>query len=276
MLPYILQQIKPMDKTGTLRMRKRRTSQGRSNSLCVRKPFFVQDQMQQRYLMLMYETYRHTLSSLSIRRLPIAVLCSRLDVFKRKASRALPPKQQRSREVEKRPETKSTPAHPPRTLSPSHHPVTFVHEDQRPLPSASDMVSFGSGDNVEMMSSSEELEDWAASDDDAHAATAAEEPTESRPHDSELIRILTKATAELDIHWSPPSEPQLSRLDEWYLQPGRRQSSRQRQPPFFPEVHQELTKAWRAPDSTRAQSAISHVLSPPTSARLQLADGGRR
>lgn len=50
---------------------------------------------------------------------------------------------------------------------------------------------------------------------------ATEEPSESRPfHDSELVRILSKATAELGLQWSPPSEPALSRLDERFLDPG--------------------------------------------------------
>ncbi|KAK2870907.1 hypothetical protein Q8A67_023434 [Cirrhinus molitorella] len=45
--------------------------------------------------------------------------------------------------------------------------------------------------------------------------------------------------------WSPPEEPSRSRLDEWFL-PGHRQVPRQRSWPFFPEVHDEITKSWRA------------------------------
>ncbi len=41
------------------------------------------------------------------------------------------------------------------------------------------------------------------------------------------------------------SEPSRSRLEEWFL-PGRHQAPHQRSSPFFPEVHDELTKLWHA------------------------------
>ncbi|XP_067261185.1 uncharacterized protein [Chanodichthys erythropterus] len=63
--------------------------------------------------------------------------------------------------------------------------------------------------------------------------------------DAELFRILSKAVEDLDLEWAPPEEPSRSRLDEWFL-PGHRQAPRQRSAPFFPEVHDELTKSWRA------------------------------
>ncbi len=75
----------------------------------------------------------------------------------------------------------------------------------------------------------------------------------------ELIRIMTKAVNELGLEWSPPEEPSRSRLDEWFL-PGRHQALRQRCSPFFPEVHGELTKSWRAPYSSRLRSSASAAL----------------
>ncbi|KAL0195699.1 hypothetical protein M9458_009271, partial [Cirrhinus mrigala] len=63
--------------------------------------------------------------------------------------------------------------------------------------------------------------------------------------DAELFRVLTRAVDELGLEWSPPEEPSRSLLDEWFL-PGCRQAPRQRASPFFPEVHEELTKSWRA------------------------------
>ncbi len=66
--------------------------------------------------------------------------------------------------------------------------------------------------------------------------------------DAELFRVLSKAVEELGLEWSPPEEPSRSHLDEWFL-PGRRQAPQQRPSPFFPEVHDELTRSWRSPYS---------------------------
>ncbi len=61
---------------------------------------------------------------------------------------------------------------------------------------------------------------------------------------------MTKAVNKLGLEWSPPEEPSRSRLDECFL-PGRHQALRQRSSPFFPEVHDELTKLRCAPYSSR-------------------------
>ncbi len=53
--------------------------------------------------------------------------------------------------------------------------------------------------------------------------------------------------------------PSRSRLDEWFL-PGRHQALRQRSSPFFPEVHDEFTKSWRAPYSSRIRASTSAAL----------------
>ncbi len=82
----------------------------------------------------------------------------------------------------------------------------------------------------------------------------------ARPRtDAELVRVLTKAVSELGLEWSPPEEPSHSRLDEWFL-PGCQQAPRQCSPPFFPEVHDELTKSWRGPYSSHIRSSASSAL----------------
>ncbi len=58
---------------------------------------------------------------------------------------------------------------------------------------------------------------------------------------------------------APPEEPSRSRLDEWFL-PGRRQAPQQRPSPFFPEVHDELTRSWRSPYSARLRTSASSAL----------------
>ncbi len=77
--------------------------------------------------------------------------------------------------------------------------------------------------------------------------------------DAELFRILSKAVEELGLEWSPPEEPSHSRLDEWFL-PGRRQAPQQRPSPFFPEVHDELTRSWHSPYSARLRTSASSAL----------------
>ncbi|KAL0203812.1 hypothetical protein M9458_001830, partial [Cirrhinus mrigala] len=77
--------------------------------------------------------------------------------------------------------------------------------------------------------------------------------------DAKLFRILSKAV-ELDLEWSPPEEPTHGRLDEWFL-PGCHQAPRQRASPFFPEVHYEITKSWRAPYSARLRTSSSSAVS---------------
>ncbi len=77
--------------------------------------------------------------------------------------------------------------------------------------------------------------------------------------DAELFHVLSKAVEELGLEWSPPEELSRSRLDEWFL-PGRRQAPQQRPSPFFPEVHDELTRSWRAPYSARLRTSASSAL----------------
>ncbi len=77
--------------------------------------------------------------------------------------------------------------------------------------------------------------------------------------DAELFRVLSKAVKELGLEWSPPEEPSRSRLDEWFL-PGCRQAPQQRPSPFFPEVHDELTRSWRSPYSARRRTSASSAL----------------
>ncbi len=77
--------------------------------------------------------------------------------------------------------------------------------------------------------------------------------------DAELFRVLSKAVEELGLEWSPPEEPSRSHLDEWFL-PGRHQAPQQRPSPFFPEVHDELTRSWRSPYSARLRTSASSAL----------------
>ncbi|KAL0199366.1 hypothetical protein M9458_007906, partial [Cirrhinus mrigala] len=67
----------------------------------------------------------------------------------------------------------------------------------------------------------------------------------------------------LEVPKTPPANP--LRLDDWFL--GRSPAAPPRSPPvpFFPEVHEELVRTWRAPYSSRPQ---------PSSSPLATLDGG--
>ncbi len=118
--------------------------------------------------------------------------------------------------------------------------------DLRPSASVSDLVSFGGSDD-ELADDSMSL---VASDAEELSGSVTDPAPSGLPApsaakagmDAELFRVLSKAVEELGLEWSPPEEPSRSRLDEWFL-PGRRQAPQQRPSPFFPEVHNELTRS---------------------------------
>ncbi len=69
--------------------------------------------------------------------------------------------------------------------------------------------------------------------------------------DPELTAMLSRAAESIGLLYrlKPPS-PECSRLDDWFL--GAQAKHRQPPPvPFFPEVHEEVTRSWRAPFSAR-------------------------
>ncbi len=214
----------------------------------------------------------------------LASLRSRIAFFSESdsAPRALPSsssqgparKRQRGRGFE-RPETSELTSAQCQRASPSPQredsPVLFTQPDQRPTAAVSDMISFGASDD--------EMDDSLSlvASDTEELSGSMTDPTllppsssrSARPRtDDELVRVMSKAVGELGLEWSPPEEPSRSRLDEWFL-PGRQQTPRQRSSPFFPEVHDELTKSWRAPYSSRIRpSASSVLLLPPPSPPL--------
>ncbi len=78
--------------------------------------------------------------------------------------------------------------------------------------------------------------------------------------DPELTAMLSRAAESIGLLYrlKPPS-PECSRLDDWFL--GAQAEHRQPPPvPFFPEVHEEVTRSWRAPFSARNRPSASSVL----------------
>ncbi|KAL0187989.1 hypothetical protein M9458_015088, partial [Cirrhinus mrigala] len=81
-----------------------------------------------------------------------------------------------------------------------------------------------------------------------------------------MAAALKRAAKEIGVVWVPQPSPEPSRLDDWFLGSGRDSRPRSSPVPFFPEVHEELTRSWKAPLSARSQ----HVISPS----LTTLDGG--
>ncbi|KAL0151921.1 hypothetical protein M9458_052773 [Cirrhinus mrigala] len=200
----------------------------------------------------------------------LSSLRSRIAFFSERdsAPRALPfpssqepvKKKQRGRGSQRSELGELTSVQPPRA-SPSPQregsPVLFTRPDL-------DMVSFGGSedDMLDSMSlAASDAEELSGSIYDPAPLPSANisDPRSKTGMDAELFRVLTRAVDELGLEWSPPEEPPRSLLDEWFL-PGRRQAPRQRASPFLPEVHEELTRSWRAPYSARLRASSSSAL----------------
>ncbi len=149
-----------------------------------------------------------------------------------------------------------TPAQYPRA-SPSPHrehlPVFFTQHGQHPSAAASDMISFGVSDNKlddSLSLAASDAEELSGSMTDPALLPSSASRNARLRADEELICIMTKAVNELELELPPPEEPSRSRLDKWFL-PGHHQALRQCSSPFFPKVHDELMKSWRAPCQMR-------------------------
>ncbi len=78
--------------------------------------------------------------------------------------------------------------------------------------------------------------------------------------DPELTAMLARATVSIGLEVNRPPSPEPSRLDDWFLGAGRGSQPRPAPLPFFPEVHEELTKSWMAPFTARSPSSTSSIL----------------
>lgn len=72
--------------------------------------------------------------------------------------------------------------------------------------------------------------------------------------------MFARAAVNMELDWNPPPCPKSSWLDDWFLG-----SERDLQPctdsmPLLLEVHEELTKSWRAPFTVRSCFTNSSIL----------------
>ncbi len=123
---------------------------------------------------------------------------------------------------------------------------TFIVQERESAPANDRMSIAASGDELGFGE-----DDSAALPPSGGVALAESDP--------ELTAMLSQAAESIGLHYRPLPSPERSRLDDWFL--GAQAESRQPPPvPFFPEVHEEVTKSWRAPFSARNRPSASSVL----------------
>ncbi len=126
-------------------------------------------------------------------------------------------------------------------------------------------VSFGASPDDQMSVAASEGEPSLSRDDDSAALPHSGVVALSEP-DPEMTAMLSRAAENVGLVWNPPPRPDPSRLDEWFLGGGRAGFQRPPPVPFFPEVHEELTRSWKAPFTARNK--------PCGSSPLTTLDGG--
>ncbi|XP_052429854.1 scavenger receptor cysteine-rich type 1 protein M130-like [Carassius gibelio] len=140
--------------------------------------------------------------------------------------------------------------------SPPPRSPMCLEEDLQPAAGASEIISFGAAgvdDFDKALSLTMSEKDWARS---------PEERSEVEGHaafQDELVWILTKAVSGLGLEWESPDEPAKSKLDSWFLYSGRRAAAPRKRAPFLPDLHDEIAKAWAAPQSARAHAGGSEI-----------------
>ncbi len=141
--------------------------------------------------------------------------------------------------------------------SSTSHRLGFPDEYAGSSDRAGPSISFGApaDDGISITASGDEL---GSGEDDSPAL-----PPSGRvalpESDPELTAMLSRAAETIGLHYRRPPSPERSRLDDWFL--GAQAERRQPPPvPFFPEVHEEVTRSWKAPFSARNRPSASSVL----------------
>ncbi len=141
--------------------------------------------------------------------------------------------------------------------SSTSHRLGFPDEYAGSSDRAGPSISFGApaDDRVSITASGDEL----GSGEDDSAALPPSGRVALPESDPELTAMLSRAAESIGLHYRRPPSPERSRLDDWFL--GAQAERRQPPPvPFFPEVHEEVTRSWKAPFSARNRPSASSVL----------------
>ncbi len=141
--------------------------------------------------------------------------------------------------------------------SSTSHRLGFPDEYAGSSDRAGPSISFGAPADDELSITA--LGDELGSGEDDLAALPPSGRVALPESDPELTAMLSRAAESIGLHYRRPPSPERSRLDDWFL--GAQAERRQPPPvPFFPEVHEEVTRSWKAPFSARNRPSASSVL----------------
>ncbi len=135
----------------------------------------------------------------------------------------------------------------------AYSPVEFAHDYRFPSPRARDTVSFGLDDILQTAAS--DSKDFRPALADA-LPSSGQEARLSAAY-SELVDVLSRATEKLSLDWpDEPRESRASKLDERFLS-GPNSKPERRKLPFFGDLHQEISRSWKQPFSSRLTNAMA-------------------
>ncbi len=145
----------------------------------------------------------------------------------------------------------------PRLFSPKrvrvNSPVEFTQDYLFPSPRARDTVYFGIDDIL--LTAASDSEDFVPTIADALPLSGQE--ARPSPAYSELVDVLSRATEELAMDLpDEPRESRSSKLDERFLS-GSNSKPEWRKLPFFGDLHQEISRSWKQPFSSRLTNAAA-------------------
>ncbi len=120
-------------------------------------------------------------------------------------------------------------------------------------------ISFGAP-SVDRMSIAASGDGFTSSEDEGAVGLPPSGVVATAAPDPELTAMLARAAVSIGLEVNRPPSPEPSWLDNWFLGAGRGSQPRSTPLPFFPEVHEELTKSWMAPFTARSRSSASSIL----------------
>ncbi len=139
-------------------------------------------------------------------------------------------------------------------------PIVFANEELRPAPEAYGAISFSCGlyDDDVLSTAASESEDLLA--DTCGCLPPGGQERHSSPSYSELLDMVTRAVDKLGLDWvadaaqAQSQSQSQSKLDDGFLT--SRAPAQPRKPlPFFPDLHQEVSRSWKQPFSARITNA---------------------
>ncbi len=140
----------------------------------------------------------------------------------------------------------------------SKRPVRFPGDFAGPSHGAPS-ISFGAP-SVDRMSIAASGDGFSSSEDEGAVGLPPSGVVATATPDPELTAMLVRAAVSIGLEVNRPPSPEPSRLDDWFLGAGRSSQPRSTPVPFYPEVHEELTKSWMAPFTARSRSSASSIL----------------